>query len=82
MRIFMMVAIVSILAVASSCVRMPEKYAYALDRAATTNEKLIEKIEAQDMPDKQKAATYKAIILEDNKSFRAAAETIRNGGGD
>lgn len=82
MRIFLMVTIVSVLAVASSCVRMPEKYAYALDRAADTNEELLKKIDEQDMPDKQKADVYKAIILEDNKSFRAAAETIRNGGGD
>lgn len=80
MRIFMMMCIVTVLAVSSSCVRMPEKYAYVLDRAADANDKLLDQTE--NMPLEKRAEVYKIIIQEDNKTLRAAAQTIRNGGGD
>lgn len=61
-------------------VRIPDKYGWNLDQAATTNEKLLEK--TKDYPDKTKVEIYKEIIREDVKTLRAAASTIRAGGGD
>ncbi|MFW6130839.1 MAG: hypothetical protein ACOC56_06595, partial [Atribacterota bacterium] len=60
-------------------VRLPDNYSLLLDKAAETNERILE--EAENMPDKQKIDLYKQVIIEDNKTLKAAAETIRKGGG-
>jgi hypothetical protein len=64
-----------------SCVRMPDNYAELLDTRAETNEVMLKKIEEEQ--DKDKQINYlKIIVVEDIKTLRAAAETIRQGGGD
>jgi len=79
MRNTLLATVIILLAVSSSCVRMPENYTYILDRAAETNEELLKKTE--EYPIEKKLEIYRMIIEEDNKLIKATSETIKNGGG-
>lgn len=81
MEIKMKFTLFAILILLCGCgVRLPSNYAWNLEQAAKTNEKLLEK--TNDYPDATKLEIYKEIIQEDTKTLRAVAAAIRAGGGD
>jgi len=74
------IILLSTMALGGCGVRLPDNYAYAIDQAAKTNEILLEKV--QDKPLNEKIEIYEIIIIEDIKTLKGIAKTIRAGGGD
>lgn len=76
---YILIAILSLSLIGCGGVRLPDNYSLILDKAAETNELILEK--SEDKTDKEKAEIFEQVILEDIKTLEAAAETIRKGGG-
>jgi hypothetical protein len=68
------------IAISTNCVRLPQNYAIVLENAVKTNEELLQRLENESVD--KKLETYRIIIEEDNKTLKAAVDTIRKGGGN
>jgi hypothetical protein len=80
MRLLLIITTTVLLSVGSSCVRLPNDFHYVVDRAADANEALLPQI--AELPDKEaQIQLLRTLVEEDNKTLRAIAETVRQGGG-
>jgi hypothetical protein len=71
--------LVTVIAVASGCYRLPEDFSYNLTRIADTNETMINHPEFKKMTIEQQHKELLEIVIKDNKDFRNAAKTVESG---
>lgn len=71
--------LVTVIAVASGCYRLPEDFSYNLKTIADTNETMINHPEFKKMTVEQQNKEMLEIINKDIKDFRNAAKTVEAG---
>lgn len=81
---YKVLALVTIALIMVGCggVRLPDNYAYVLDQAADSNEAILNAIKLEDLNAQGRSQILNDLVIEDIKTLRAAAETIRKGGGN